>query len=53
MTYRIRGNFQGSYILRITCQEDFCILIFTDDLPLNDYTSLEVFVEFSDCFAND
>ena len=36
-TYRIRGNFQGSYISRITCQEGFRILIFADDLPLHHY----------------
>ena len=46
--YRIHGNFLGSYISRTTCQEDFCILIFADDLPLNDYTALESFMEFSD-----
>ena len=46
--YRIRGNFQESYISWITCQEDFRILIFADDLPLNDYTALEIFTEFSD-----
>ena len=45
--YCIRSNFQGSYILRITCQEDFRVLIFADDLPLNDYTTLEIFVGFS------
>ena len=39
--YRIRGNFRGSYISRITCQVDFRILIFADDLPLNDYTALD------------
>ena len=36
-TYRIRGNFRGSYISRKICQEGFRILIFTDDLPLNHY----------------
>ena len=41
MQYRICGNFRGPYILRITSQEDFCILIFADDLPLNDYTALD------------
>ena len=39
--YRICGNFQGSYISRITCQEDFHVLTFADDLPLNDYTALD------------
>ena len=39
--YRIRGNFRGSYISRITCLEDFRVLIFADDLPLNDYTALD------------
>ena len=39
--YRIRGNFRGSYIPRITCQEDFRVLIFADDLSLNDYTALD------------
>ena len=39
--YRICGNFRGSYISRIACQEDFHFLIFTDDLPLNDYTALD------------
>ena len=37
IVYRIRGNFQGSYISRITCKEGFRILIFADDLPLNHY----------------
>ena len=41
LLYRIRGNFRGSYISRITCQEDFRVLIFADDLPLNDYTALD------------
>ena len=41
ISYRIRGNFRGSYISWITCQEDFCILIFADDLTLNDYTALD------------
>ena len=41
MIYRICGNFRGSYILRITYQEDFRVLIFTDDLALNDYTALD------------
>ena len=39
--YRIHGNFRGSYISRITCQEDFRVLIFADDLPLNDYIALD------------
>ena len=39
--YRIRGNFLGSYVSQITHQKDFCVLIFADDLPLNDYTALE------------
>ena len=39
--YRIRGNFRGSYISWITGQEDFRVLIFADDLPLNDYTALD------------
>ena len=39
--YRIRGNFRGFYISRITCQEDFRIFIFADDLPLNNYTDLD------------
>ena len=41
LNYRIRGNFRGSYISWITCQEDFRVLIFADDLPLNDYTALD------------
>ena len=40
-TYRIHSNFRGSYISWITCQEEFRILIFADDLPLNDYTALD------------
>ena len=39
--YRIHGNFRGSYISRITCQEHFRILIFAEDLPLNDYAALD------------
>ena len=46
--YRIRGNFRGSYISWIICQEGFRILIFADDVPLNDYTALEIFAEFFD-----
>ena len=39
--YHIHSNFRGSYILQITCREDFRVLIFADDLPLNDYTALD------------
>ena len=45
-SYRICGNFRGSHISQISCQEDFHISIFADDVPLNDYTALEIFVDF-------
>ena len=46
LIYHIHGNFRGSYISRITCQEGFCVLIFADDLPLNEYTPLEILGNF-------
>ena len=46
--YRIHDNFRGSYISRITCQEDLHILIFADNQILNDYTALEIFADFFD-----